>query len=176
MGRLLLVALVLLLAVLSYRVVTDLEPRVRRRLGGWLLGLAVAIGLLFFFARFGLHWLALLGAAALALLRVLLKLTVRAWPWLAHWFRAHWSARVGSGFGPEPRDPGSGGANGAGQRTRGGMTREEALSVLGLEGNPTREQVLTAYKHLMKKVHPDSPGGSDYLAKQVNRAKDALLG
>ena len=56
------------------------------------------------------------------------------------------------------------------------MTRAEALEVLGLSEGASREQVQAAYKSLIRKVHPDSPGGSGYLASKLNQAKQTLLG
>jgi hypothetical protein len=53
------------------------------------------------------------------------------------------------------------------------MSRAEALSVLGLEEGASEEAVQTAYRNLMKRVHPDK-GGSDYLAAKLNQAKDVL--
>lgn len=54
------------------------------------------------------------------------------------------------------------------------MTRQEALAVLGLEEGASRERVLSEYRRLMKKVHPDL-GGTTYLATRLNEAKDLLL-
>jgi len=56
------------------------------------------------------------------------------------------------------------------------MTRAEALAVLGLEEGASRDEVLAAYKSLIRKVHPDAPGGSGYLASKLNQAKQTLLG
>ena len=56
----------------------------------------------------------------------------------------------------------------------GSMSRKEALAVLGLEEGANRDEILQAYKRMMQKVHPDQ-GGSDYLAAQLNRAKEVLL-
>jgi hypothetical protein len=53
------------------------------------------------------------------------------------------------------------------------MSRAEALSVLGLEEGASKEAVITAYRNLMKRVHPDA-GGSGYLAAKLNQAKDVL--
>ena len=54
------------------------------------------------------------------------------------------------------------------------MTREEALSVLGLNADATDEDVKAAYRRLMAGLHPDR-GGSDFLAAQINRARDVLV-
>lgn len=57
----------------------------------------------------------------------------------------------------------------------GGMSRSEALAVLGLQDSCTPEEIRLAHKRMMKTAHPDA-GGSDYLAAKVNEAKDVLLG
>lgn len=54
------------------------------------------------------------------------------------------------------------------------MSHADALKVLDLEHGATREDIIAAHKRLMQKVHPDR-GGSDHLAKQINRAKERLL-
>lgn len=56
------------------------------------------------------------------------------------------------------------------------MSRAEALEVLGLREGASRAEMQAAYKHLIRKVHPDSPGGSGYLASKLNQAKQTLLG
>lgn len=50
----------------------------------------------------------------------------------------------------------------------------EALDILGLTGQPSREEIINAHRRLINKLHPDR-GGSDYLASQVNLARDQLL-
>ncbi|MCB9988687.1 MAG: J domain-containing protein [Rhodospirillales bacterium] len=53
------------------------------------------------------------------------------------------------------------------------MTRAEALDVLGLEQDATKEEILAAYKKLVKKVHPDQEG-SKWMTAKLNQARDIL--
>jgi hypothetical protein len=56
----------------------------------------------------------------------------------------------------------------------GGMSRQEALDVLGLEAGADEAAIRAAHKRLLGLVHPDR-SGSDYLAKKVQQARDTLL-
>lgn len=56
-----------------------------------------------------------------------------------------------------------------------GMSRAEALAVLGLDDAASDEDIVAAHRRLMQKLHPDR-GGNDYLAAKINQAKDLLLG
>lgn len=71
----------------------------------------------------------------------------------------------------QPTESGDGGASVG--PIPSGMTRQEALRVLGLEEGASRDEIVAAHRSLIKKLHPDQ-GGSGFLAQQVNEAKKFL--
>jgi len=68
-----------------------------------------------------------------------------------------------------------GGENRRDSPSSGSMGRNEALDVLGLEEGAGVQEIKDAHRRLISGLHPDH-GGSSYLAAQINRAKDVLLG
>lgn len=56
-----------------------------------------------------------------------------------------------------------------------GMTRAEALQVLGLREGASAEDIHAAHHRLIGQNHPDH-GGTTYLASKINEARDVLLG
>jgi len=77
-----------------------------------------------------------------------------------------WRHHSGGGGGQEKSSATSSG---------GPMSREEAFKVLGLAPDADQAAIKAAHRRLMRNLHPDK-GGSDYLAQQINRAKDVLMG
>lgn len=54
------------------------------------------------------------------------------------------------------------------------MTREQAHKILNLHTGASKQDIIDAHRRLMQKIHPDR-GGSDFLATQINQAKETLL-
>lgn len=85
---------------------------------------------------------------------------------------AYLDRRFGMAWRESAHENSAGG--GGGQTSDGTMTRRRALEVLGLEEGAGAEEIIAAHRRLMKTAHPDH-GGSDFLAQQINHAKDVLL-
>ena len=52
--------------------------------------------------------------------------------------------------------------------------RAQALHVLGLTDAASEAEIIQTHRRLIQKCHPDK-GGSEYLARQLNKAKDILI-
>lgn len=79
-----------------------------------------------------------------------------------------WRERAGG-------DGGYGGEDDGAAEATGMMDAETARRILDVPPDASPEDIKAAHRRLMNKVHPDH-GGSSYLAAQLNRAKDVLLG
>ena len=55
------------------------------------------------------------------------------------------------------------------------IDEQEAFEILGLKKGASRKEIIDKYQELMKKNHPDK-GGSDWITKKLNKARDILLG
>jgi hypothetical protein len=55
------------------------------------------------------------------------------------------------------------------------MTREAALKWLDLAADATQRQIEEAFIRLIKRYHPDIGGGSNFIARNLNEARETLL-
>ena len=54
------------------------------------------------------------------------------------------------------------------------LKKEDAYEILGLKQNASKNEILKRYQELIKKNHPYK-GGSEWITKQINKARDTLL-
>ena len=171
MLRILLIAFAAVVALYLLKKFKRLEKSAKKKVWIETLFLVGAVVAVLVLARFGMHLLGLVIVAGWALLRGLAPHLLRLLPLIQR------------GRSNRPSSPAegarSGGADGGSpprnERPNQLMSREEALEILGVEEGASRETILVAYRNLIRKVHPDSPGGSNYLASKLNQAKDVLL-
>lgn len=170
MPRLILIAALLFLAWLTWRWIQR-TPKEELRQGlkrGALI--AGVLGLAVLAATGRLNWIVAAGAAALPFARRAFGL-IRYVPLLRTLYSRYQTSRNGQAHGSQQ----GGQQQGQRQPGKGQMSVEEACEILGVKAGTSREEILQAHKRLMQKNHPDR-GGSDYLAAQINLAKDRLLG
>lgn len=103
-----------------------------------------------------MHWVGALIAAAIPLAGKAINIGLRVLPFV------------------KMRRPPSHTSNEKAKEEKVDMTCEQACEILGIEASAKRGEIIEAHRKIMQKVHPDR-GGSDYLAAQVNQAKDLLL-
>jgi DnaJ-domain-containing protein 1 len=76
------------------------------------------------------------------------------------------SARFGANSGSSTHNNSTG-------VSAGDMTVEEALQVLGLKAEPSKEEITQAYRKIIQQLHPDR-GGNEYFAAKANQARQVL--
>lgn len=152
-----LVALIFLAWYLKNRFVSTPLPERKRLVTGWLLW-ATAIGVVAMALTGRLHWIGGLLALSVPFLRQ-----------IGLWFMERKLQQMGQDKSQtENHDPSAGSANSS------ELDRQQAIQILNLSDQPSREEIVQAHRKMMQKNHPDQ-GGSDYLAAMLNQAKDLLL-
>ncbi len=152
----------IVLLSLIYWAILPANPPARLAFRRWVIRIGIAVVVLVL-VRLGMPLLVMAGAALLAVARFALPTLLRLLPlWFAR--RAIPNMHAGTGYAQQA----------PGYQKPTDMTRAHALEVLNLREGASREEILTAHRALIKKVHPDR-GGSSYLAAEVNRARDVLL-
>lgn len=111
------------------------------------------------------HWLGALLASGLAGLRFLLPIVFKSLPLFAPFLKR---------ASAEQDNANSNANTNANTGNDSDMTKDEAFAVLGLDSSATEEDIVMAHRRLIQKLHPDT-GGNEYLATQLNLAKDVLL-
>lgn len=148
-----LIILFIILAFLAIRHIRQQPPEMRGKLRlRYGLYCLVAIAVLLVLGG-KLHWIAGAIAAVLPLAQRFFPLLLRALPFLKN----------------KTADNTKQAANNSNA-----MPVEKALQIFGFTELPSKEVITHRHKELMQKNHPDR-GGSDFLAAQINQAKDVLL-
>jgi hypothetical protein len=163
MARIIILFAVIAIGLLLWHKISNAPADKRKNLIFWSTT-GVIIGILVVLAATGrMNWLYALGGSIAAFMPRVIS-ALRYLP-LINRFRQQYTQSNSRQSGRQS----------AGRANPGKMTRAEARDILGVKPDATREEIIMAHKRMMQKVHPDR-GGSDYLAAQLNQAKDTLLG
>lgn len=163
MLKILVFAVIVTIIIIGSAKYKKMDP-VQQRKTLWQLGTSIFIGVLVILVITGrMHWI---GAALGALIPFLRNAYGLVKHILPYWLQRK-SAQTNN---QKPETPAP---------TTIPMAIQEALDVLGLEGDLTKGEVTEsmiqdAHRRLIQKLHPDR-GGNDYLAAKINQARDLLL-
>jgi len=167
MARIIILLAVIAIGLLLWYKISNAPADKRKNLIFWSTT-GVIIGTLVVLAATGrMHWLYVLGGSIAAFMPRVIS-ALRYLP-LVNRFRQQYTQNNTRQSGQQS------GQQSAGRANPGNMTAVQAREILGVKADATREEIIKAHKRMMQKVHPDR-GGTDYLAAQLNQAKDTLLG
>jgi len=163
MARIIILLAVIAIGLLLWHKISKAPADKRKNLIFWSTA-GVIIGTLVLLAATGrMHWLYAVGGMIAAFMPRMIS-ALRYLP-LINRFRQHHAGRKSQQSGHQS----------AGRANPGQMTAAQAREILGVKANSSKEEIIKAHKRMMQKMHPDR-GGSDFLAAQINQAKDTLLG
>ena len=160
LGRLIIIiALVVAIAVIIKRIRNT--PKEQKKPLYWKLGLGgLAIVLILLAVTGRIHWIAAIIGALIAIAKSSLPILIRMFPLFQRYLGS--KTQRGNKGQSGPLQPNS------------EMSETAAYEVLGLSPGASKEEIIQAHRKMMQKVHPDR-GGSDYLAAQINQAKELLI-
>jgi len=163
MARIIILLAVIAIGLLLWYKISNTPADKRKNLIFWSTA-GVIIGTLVVLAATGrMHWLYALGGSIAAFMPRVIS-ALRYLP-LINRFRQQYTQNNTRQTGQQS----------TGRTNPGKMTTAEAREILGVKPDASREEIIRAHKRMMQKVHPDR-GGTDFLAAQLNQAKDTLLG
>lgn len=163
MLKILLFAVIVTLIIIGSARYKKMDP-IQQRKALWRMGTGIFLGVLVLLVVSGkMHWI---GAALGALIPFLRN----AYGLLSHVLPL-WLQRKKAQQDTQPNEPP--------KPAPIPMAIQEALDVLGLEGDITKgdiseSMIQDAHRRLIQKLHPDR-GGNDYLAAKINQARDLLV-
>lgn len=163
MARIIILLAVIAIGLLLWYKISNAPADKRKNLIFWSTA-GVIIGTLVVLVATGrMHWLYALGGSIAAFMPRVIS-ALRYLP-LINRFRQQYTQNNTRQSGQQS----------TGRANPGKMTTAEAREILGVKPDASREEIIRAHKRMMQKVHPDR-GGTDFLAAQLNQAKDTLLG
>jgi DnaJ homolog subfamily C member 19 len=165
MARLIILLAVIGAGLLIWHKISQASGERRRNLVFWTVT-GLILGTLVVLVITGrMHWLYAIGGAIAAFAPRVIR-WIKYLPILARFHQQYRQQRSSQG---------SAGGKSQNRQSAGKMSTAQAYEVLGLKPGASRDEIIHAHRRMMQKVHPDR-GGSDYLASQINQAKDTLLG
>lgn len=162
MARLIILIAIAAIALIFWHKITRTKGEERKKLMFWSL-IGIVLSILAILAITGhLNLITAVIAGAVALIPKLLQYA-RYLPLISSMYQKHRNPNSQQQTQTPP------------MRGKQKMSTDEAIAVLSLKPGYSNQDVIIAHRRMMQKVHPDR-GGSDYLAAQINQAKEVLLG
>ena len=147
------------LALFAYLWLREIYRKHGKKILPILIFVAVVLALCVLIATGRIHWVSMIGVFLFGALYRLISIAIRHIPILWNIVQLWKKSRSSS---QEVED------------TNQKMNEKRALQVLELKKGASKEEIIAAHRKMMQKIHPDR-GGSVYLARVVNEARDYLL-
>ena len=164
----------ILLGIVQLTIYISRQPPQRKRMLIRRVALSFVIIVVVILTLMGrLPWMSALIAFLIPIVTYLGKVTIRFFPLLLPWLQRRTAS---SGHTSQDETYTKSRAHRRSTRfSRGPMSKQEARQILGINDQADEHEIMLAHRKLIQRVHPDQ-GGNDYLASQINQAKDTLLG